>query len=80
MAKVTVGTAPVQLPVDVGETPVIQNLGPGVLYLDTRSNVAAGTGLKIPVDSAYEWPKDLTKTVYAIADAANTDVRVLVVG
>lgn len=80
MAKVTVGTTPVQLPVDVGETPAIQNLGPGVVYLDTRSNVATGTGLQIPVNTTYEWPKDITKAVYAVADTANTDVRVLVVG
>ena len=80
MAKVTVGTAAVALPVDVGETPVIQNLGPGNLYLDTASGVTTGTGLQVPVDSVYEWTRDITKTLYAIADAAGTDVRILKVG
>jgi hypothetical protein len=79
MAKVTVGTTPVALPVDRGETPIIQNLGPGVVYLDTRSNVSTGTGLQVAVNSAYEWPTDVTSAVYAVADVADTDVRIMVV-
>lgn len=80
MAKVTVGTTAVELPVDVGETPVIQNLGPGVLYLDVRPDVSSDTGLRVPVDTAYEWPNDITRSVYAVSDTLDADVRVLVVG
>lgn len=80
MAKATVGLAAVALPVDVGETPVIQNLGPGVLYLDTRPNVTPATGLQVPVNSAYEFPNDVTRQVYAVATMAGTDVRIMIVG
>ena len=80
MAKITVGMSPIALPVTRGETPIIQNLGPGILYLDTRSDVTASTGLLVDVHSAYEWPSDVTRAVYAVADAEGTDVRVMVVG
>lgn len=78
--KVSVGVAAVALPVDVGQTPVIQNLGPGVLYVDVDAEVTADSGLRIPVDTAYEWPRDITKSIYAISDMAGTDVRILLVG
>lgn len=80
MAKVTVDTTVSRLPVAIGETPVIQNLGPGVLYLDTSSSVSVTTGLRVPVDGAYEWPRDVATSVYAVASAAGTDVRILKVG
>lgn len=79
MAKKTVGTTPVKI-ASAGQCPSVQNLGGGALYLDTRSDVAVGTGLKLVVDGIYEFPRDLTKDLYAVADAAGTDVRILMVG
>jgi hypothetical protein len=81
MAKATVGVTPVALPVDAGEAPVITNNGPGVLYLDFDPGLTTDTaGLKLDVDSAYEFGHDLRATLYAVATQAATDVRILVVG
>lgn len=71
------------LPVDTSATPVVQNLGPGNLYVDHDPAVTATTGFKLVPNSVYEWPHDLgqaTGVIYAIADAVSTDVRILVVG
>jgi hypothetical protein len=81
--KQTVGTTAVKLPVSASQTPVIQNLGPGIVYLDGAGTVAAGTGLKLPVGAVYEVPRDLSSgsgELWLVADAASTDVRFLVVG
>lgn len=81
--KVVVGTEPVHLPIPADSTPIVQNLGPGVLYLDHDPEVSVDTGLKVPVDTGYEFARDLSQgggQVYAVADADDTDVRILVVG
>lgn len=80
MPQIDVGVAPVMLPVDIGERPSIENLGPGALYLGTDDQVTTGNGFRVPVDGAYEWPGDVRKQVWAVADAADTDVRILMVG
>lgn len=77
--QVDVGTTPEKLPVGPGSTPIVQNIGPGVLYLDFSSGVSADTGFQIEVGGAYEFPKDLPKDLYAVA-SVQTDVRILVVG
>lgn len=82
--KITVGTTPVSLAVDATSTPVIQNLGPGVLYLDNNAALTAATGLQLAVGDSFEFPGDLTYAgsvgIYMLASVAGTDVRVLVVG
>jgi hypothetical protein len=78
--QVTVGTTAVEVPIKVSATPVIQNLGPGVLYLDTDETVTTATGLKIDVGSAYEFPRDVDRSVFMVASVASTDVRIMVVG
>lgn len=77
------GTSAARLPVDSSGTPVVQNLGPGKVYLDTVSTVTTANGLELEVGDVYEFPHDLSQAgggVYAIADQANTDVRLMVVG
>ena len=80
MSATSVGTAPVRLPARIGDRPVVQNLGPGDIYVNTRADVTTSDGLKIPVDQAYEWPGDLAADLYAISTLDDTDVRVIVVG
>jgi len=78
-----VGTTPIRVALDSSATPVLQNLGPGVVYLDTSDDVAVATGLQLPVGAAYEWPHDLSQSgsaIWLVATAADTDVRYLVVG
>lgn len=79
----SVGTAAVVLAVTPQQAPVIQNLGPGNLYIDSNPGVTTNSGLKLAVGDTYEYPRDLAEaagSVYAIADQAATDVRILVVG
>lgn len=78
--KVIVGTTPHALvEVTRNQTPVIQNLGPGDLYLDFSSTVAVGNGLKVVPDGSYEFLHDLPGRLYLVASQASTDVRILVV-
>ena len=77
--QVLVGTTPVKLPIDVGETAIIQNLGTGTIALGYGAGLTMANGLHVKVDEAYELPKDLRRDMYAVADVAATDVRVLVV-
>jgi hypothetical protein len=77
--KAIVGTTPTQLPVGDRQVPVIQNLGPGVVYIGFTSDVSADSGLRIPVDAVYEFPGNVQGTLHAVSTLADTDVRVLVV-
>lgn len=79
--KIVVGTAAVQVNVN-GETPIIQNLGPGVIYMDTVDTVTTANGVRLAVGNTYEYPGDmrLAGPLFLISDQANTDVRVMVVG
>lgn len=78
----TIGTSPVRLDVPTAATPIVQNLGPGNVFLGDAA-VTTGTGLKLSPNSAFEFPRDLGQGfggLFAVADAAGTDVRYLVVG
>ena len=81
--KVTVGVVPTQLVSLTGQTtPVLQNLGPGIIYFDHDPAVTAATGLRLGVGDTYEFPRDLVVAgglLYAVADV-DTDLRILVVG
>lgn len=74
----TVGTTAAKL-AKGGQRLVIQNLGPGNVafsYSESPSLSAGGDGIKLAVDQAYEFPVPASGDVYAVADAASTDVRV----
>lgn len=80
MANIVVGTAAVAVPYAGDNILVIQNLGPGALYVDAAATVTSTTGLKLAVNAVYEFPRQLNKgsgEVWVIADAASTDVRIL---
>ena len=46
---------------------------------DTDPDVSAATGFELPVGGAFEFSEDsnLAPTLYAVADQANTDVRIV---
>jgi hypothetical protein len=79
--QVTVGTTAVKIPAPGRARPIIQNLGPGTIYLDTLKTVASSTGLVLSVGTIYEFPVSGGHSdIWVISDAANTDVRVVGVG
>lgn len=55
--------------------PIIQNLGPGVIYIDSDEDVTTETGFEIPVGAAYEAPLSGTQ-IWMISTHNNTDVRI----
>lgn len=64
-----------------GQTVLVQNLGPGTLYVDFLSEVAVGTGVRLkPEGDAYEFKRSAGQKLYLVASEANTDVRFLAVG
>lgn len=64
-----------------GQTVVVQNLGPGDIYLDPFPSMDATSGMKIGVGGAYEYRQGKQQqTVYVVASVVDTDVRVVVVG
>lgn len=65
------------------DRPIIQNLGPGNLYVGTGSADLTTKGLKLPVNAVYELPATLMEgagTLYLRADGGNCDVRIINVG
>ena len=76
--KLLVGTTPVALPGN-RQRPVIQNLGPGTIYLDTDGDVSITDGLQLLPDVTYEFPVSGGDSagIWIVSDAANTDVRVI---
>jgi len=65
------------------DRPVIQNLGPGALYLGTGSADLTTKGLKLPINAVYELPATLMEgagQVFLRADGGNCDVRIVNVG
>jgi hypothetical protein len=63
--------------------PIIQNLGPGTLYVGTSSTNLTTEGLQLTVGAVYEFPKVLVDGAGAVwmqASGANCDVRIINVG
>ena len=63
--------------------PIIQNLGPGVLYVGPYSTDLSTKGLKLPVNAVYEYPKTLVEgdaKVYIQAIGDSCDVRMMNIG
>lgn len=63
-----------------GQTVMIQNLGPGNVYLDAVDSVATDTGIKIGIGGGWEISNWTGGSIYLVADLASTDVRVVAVG
>lgn len=71
-----------RLPVDSSASPLVQNIGPGTVYFDTRRDVTVGTGFRLAAGAAYEFPRDLNQSggaLFLVADA-DSDVRYVEVG
>lgn len=73
--------------VDLGYTgtqrPIVQNLGPGVLYIGSKSTTLLTEGIQVPVNAAYELPATMVEgagRLYAQASGDDCDVRTLNVG
>jgi hypothetical protein len=65
------------------QQPIIQNLGPGDLYIGTASANLTTEGLYLPVGAVYEFPKVVQEGAGAIwlrASGAQCDVRIINVG
>ena len=78
--RILVGTQSVKVRTDRSR-PVIQNLGPGNVYLDTDGDVDEDSGLKLVPNAVYEFPTvGSYSNVWIVSDQADTDVRVIEVG
>jgi hypothetical protein len=63
--------------------PVIQNLGPGTLYIGTSATDITTKGIKVVTDAVYELPATLVEgagKIFISASGGNCDVRILNVG
>ena len=83
MATITTAAGATQLSFTGTQMPVIQNLGPGVLYLGATSDTLSTEGIQLPVGAVYEFPRvvqDGAGAVWIQAIGASCDVRTLNVG
>jgi hypothetical protein len=65
------------------QQPIIQNLGPGTLYVGTSSDDLANNGLYLPSGAVYEWPATILEgsgSVWLLASGGQCDVRIINVG
>jgi hypothetical protein len=65
------------------QQPIIQNLGPGVLYVGTSATSLTTTGLYLPVGAVYEFPATVIEgagSVWIQASGDECDVRIINVG
>jgi hypothetical protein len=63
--------------------PIVQNLGPGILWLGNRNEALETYGLKLPVNAVYELPAILVEgagQIYLKATDDQCDVRIVNVG
>jgi hypothetical protein len=63
--------------------PIIQNLGPGDLYLGTNNTNLTTVGIKLPTNAVYELPavlSDGASQIWLAASGGNCDVRIINVG
>lgn len=79
--RILVGTTSTQVASNGRIRPVVQNLGPGVVYIDTDGDVDSTSGLQIPVGAVYEFPlSGGDSNIWLVSTLANTDVRVVGMG
>ena len=65
------------------QQPIIQNLGPGDLYIGTTSANLTTEGLYLPVGAVYELPNVVQEGAVAIwlqASGSQCDVRIINIG
>ena len=79
MVKVTVTTSAVSLPIGNNARPLLQNLGPGVVYFGPDLSVSANNGFKLLPGMGYEFPNTLREmdawaSVCVVSDAT-ADLR-----
>lgn len=75
--KIFVNASPQKVP--FSGAVVIQNLGPSNLWMDTNPSVTAATGMKLPVNACYEFPREINLgpgAIWLIADTT-ADVRII---
>jgi hypothetical protein len=83
MATITVAQGAFNTGYTATQMPIIQNLGPGTLYLNTVSTNISTDGLQLPVGAVYEFPKvvqDGAGAVWIQAIGGDCDVRIINVG
>lgn len=82
MAHLSLGTTAVAIPAGGRGVYVIQNLGPGVVYLDVDADATTTAGIRIGVNELYEFPTIVAdESLYSlISDQVGTDVRYMVIG
>ena len=81
--NVTVAAGATQLDFSGSQQPVIQNLGPGDLYVYSLNDNITTKGLKLPAGAVYEFPATLVEgagTVWVQALVGTCDVRTFNVG
>jgi hypothetical protein len=77
---IAAGLAATVIPAAQEAVLLVQNLGPGNLFVDRDPAVTAATGLKLTVGQTAEFLRSAGNgggEVWVIADQAATDVRVL---
>jgi hypothetical protein len=70
-------------PFKASDRPIVQNLGPGTLYLGTSAAGIATKGLELPTLAVYELPATLVEgagRIYLRAVGDDCDVRIINVG
>lgn len=79
--RILLGTEPQQIK-GTRARPLIQNLGPGNVYVDTDGDVDADSGFRIAPNSVYEFPTSggSSKGIFLVSDIEDTDVRVVGMG
>jgi hypothetical protein len=83
MATITVAQGAYNTGYAATQMPVIQNLGPGILYLGSTETNLTTEGIQLPVGAVYELPRvvqDGAGAIWIQASGGTCDVRMLNVG
>jgi hypothetical protein len=77
MARLVVGTTPVQLPASASAVPVIQNLGPDPIFCaTTQAACTPDDGLVLQPGDGYELPRPLGRyRTWWVCSAGTSDLR-----
>lgn len=80
--QVLVGTEVVDLGIRNRVLPIIQNLGPGDLFINTDEPATLTNGLRLKPGEAMQFmtPSAQEAGIWVIATEADTDVRIISIG
>jgi hypothetical protein len=82
--SLTVGTAPVRVPLGKGDVPVIVNNGETTIYLGNTDDVDDANGIPLGPFVGYEFSRTLEdagwSAIWLVSDAPGGDVRYMSVG